>query len=76
MPKVIVMKRIFVLFLAVWLMGCASQDTFTLWQLESQVDTIGNSYVIRTVGGKLILFFLICLSILSETLSIEAYKSL
>lgn len=27
---------------------------FTLWQLPSQVDTIGNSYVLRSNGGKII----------------------
>lgn len=48
------MKRFFVAFMAFWMLGCASQETFTLWQLESQVDTIANSYVIRTAGGKLI----------------------
>lgn len=48
------MKRFLVVFMAFWMLGCASQETFTLWQLESQVDTIGNSYVIRTTGGKLI----------------------
>ena len=48
------MKRFLVVFMAFWMLGCASQETFTLWQLESQVDTIGNSYVIRTAGGKLI----------------------
>lgn len=29
-------------------------DTFTLWQLPSQVNTIGNSYVIRTDDGQII----------------------
>lgn len=29
-------------------------DTFTLWQLPSQINTIGNSYVIRTDNGKVI----------------------
>ncbi|WP_298650928.1 family 20 glycosylhydrolase [uncultured Proteiniphilum sp.] len=29
-------------------------DTFTLWQLPSQINTIGNSYVIRTDDGKII----------------------
>ena len=29
-------------------------DTFTLWQLPSQINTIGNSYVIRTDNGKII----------------------
>ncbi len=27
---------------------------FTLWQLPSQVDTIGNSYVLQTDGGRLV----------------------
>lgn len=27
-------------------------DTFTLWQLPSQINTIGNSYVIQTDDGK------------------------
>ncbi len=31
-----------------------TEDTFTLWQLPSQVNTIGNSYVIQTVNGKVI----------------------
>ena len=31
-----------------------TEETFTLWQLPSQVNTIGNSYVIQTVNGKLI----------------------
>ncbi|SFU54989.1 N-acetyl-beta-hexosaminidase [Porphyromonadaceae bacterium KHP3R9] len=29
-------------------------DTFTLWQLPSQINTIGNSYIIRTDDGKVI----------------------
>ena len=29
-------------------------DTFTLWQLPSQINTFGNSYVIRTDDGKVI----------------------
>lgn len=29
-------------------------DTFTLWQLPSQINTIGNSYVIQTADGKVI----------------------
>ena len=33
---------------------CEKEKTFTLWQLPSQVNTIGNSYVIQTVNGKLI----------------------
>ena len=31
-----------------------AEETFTLWQLPSQVNTIGNSYVIQTVNGKVI----------------------
>lgn len=36
------------------LYGCNWSSTFTLWQLPSQVNTIGNSYVIRTSHGKII----------------------
>ncbi|MFA6702130.1 MAG: MBL fold metallo-hydrolase [Dysgonamonadaceae bacterium] len=32
----------------------AKTNTFTLWQLPSQINTIGNSYVIRTDDGKVI----------------------
>lgn len=31
-----------------------SEQKFTLWQLPSQINTIGNSYVIRTGDGKII----------------------
>lgn len=53
------MKKSFftALFAAVMLFsGCSSktEETFTLWQLPSQVNTIGNSYVIQTVNGKVI----------------------
>lgn len=51
------MKRIFFAFLAVLLMSSCSMkeaETFTLWQLPSLRDNIGNSYVIQTSGGKLI----------------------
>lgn len=36
--------------------GCGRQadETFTLWQLPSRTNTIGNSYVLQTAGGKLI----------------------
>lgn len=34
--------------------GCSTKtETFTLWQLPSQVNTIGNSYVIQSVDGNL-----------------------
>ena len=36
------------------LYGCNRSSTFTLWQLPSQVNTIGTSYVIRTSHGKII----------------------
>lgn len=53
------MNRMFALvFLAATvfcLQGCSDKtETFTLWQLPSQVNTIGNSYVIQTVNGKVI----------------------
>lgn len=32
----------------------AEDDGFTLWQIPSQINTIGNSYVIRTGNGKVI----------------------
>lgn len=52
------MNRILIwLSAAAILMGCAdirTEETFTLWQLPSQVNTIGNSYVIQTVNGKVI----------------------
>lgn len=48
------MKKMFLALVAMWFVACESQDSFTLWQLPSQIDTIGNSYVVRTVGGKLI----------------------
>ena len=47
-------KILFVIIGIMCLMSCGSNKTFTLWQLESQINTIGNSYVIRTVNGKVI----------------------
>lgn len=51
-------KYIYTIALAVLtfiISGCAEKkETFTLWQLPSQVNTIGNSYVIQSVNGKLI----------------------
>ena len=32
------------------------QSGFTMWQLPMQVGNIGNSYVFRTAGGKVIVF--------------------
>lgn len=54
------MKKFFLMaFFAAMLLSAAScsspkEDTFTLWQLPSQVNTIGNSYVIQTVNGRVI----------------------
>jgi glyoxylase-like metal-dependent hydrolase (beta-lactamase superfamily II) len=60
--RVVIKKK--AICLAVFLLALpllAAQDTpakhggtFTLWQLPSQVNTIGNSYVIRTGDGQLI----------------------
>lgn len=47
------MKKLLLIVLAAWLVSCAN-ESFTLWQLPSQVDTIGNSYVIQTANGKVI----------------------
>ena len=47
------MKKLLLIVLAAWLVSCA-KESFTLWQLPSQVDTIGNSYVIQTANGKVI----------------------
>lgn len=49
------MKRLLLAIAGVFcLMSCGSNRTFTLWQLESQTNNIGNSYVIRTVNGKVV----------------------
>lgn len=49
------MKKMTLLLAALCIaLGCEAKKTFTLWQLESQVNTIGNSYVIRTHNGKII----------------------
>ena len=47
-------KILFAIIGIMCLMSCGSNKTFTLWQLESQINTICNSYVIRTVNGKVI----------------------
>lgn len=48
------MKKLLPLLLAMVLISCGRQETFTLWQLSSQINTIGNSYVIRTANDKII----------------------
>lgn len=47
---------LFALMLAVvgTLCGGANGRGFTMWQLASQEDNIGNSYVFRTAGGKVV----------------------
>ncbi|MDR2039498.1 MAG: MBL fold metallo-hydrolase [Bacteroidales bacterium] len=34
--------------------SCSSKNDFTLWQLPSQINTIGNSYVFLTDNGKVV----------------------
>lgn len=41
-------------FIIMHLAGCNAEKRFTLWQLPSQVNTIGNSYVIKSNGGKVV----------------------
>ena len=49
------MKNLFLMLLtALALCSCAEKSTFTLWQLPSQADDHGNSYVIRTANGHII----------------------
>ena len=49
------MKKLILLLAALCIaLGCEAKKTFTLWQLESQVNTNMNSYVIRTHSGKII----------------------
>ena len=48
------MRKLFVIIAAVLLISCSRQEGFTLWQLPSQVNTIGNSYVLLTENGKVI----------------------
>lgn len=48
-------KTLFLLLAGVFcLCGCSRRSTFTLWQLPSQANMHGNSYVIRTANGKII----------------------
>ena len=48
------MKRILIALVALLSVVACSRESFVLWQLPSQIDSIGNSYVIRTAGGKVI----------------------
>lgn len=50
------MKRVILLAIALLLtVGCYAKKTFTLWQLESRVNSQINSYVILTHSGKVII---------------------
>lgn len=48
------MKRILIALIALLGVVSCTKESFVVWQLPSQIDGIGNSYVIRTVNGKLI----------------------
>lgn len=48
------MKRLLIAMVALLGVVSCTKESFVLWQLPSQVDTISNSYVIRTVNGKVI----------------------
>jgi glyoxylase-like metal-dependent hydrolase (beta-lactamase superfamily II) len=47
-------KPFFILLLLCNIVSCTDTDSFTLWQLPSQIDNIGNSYVILTRNGKVV----------------------
>ena len=48
------MKKIFLALVALFAFVACTKESFVVWQLPSQIDSIGNSYVIRTAGGKVI----------------------
>lgn len=48
------MKRILIAMVALLSVVACSKESFTVWQLPSQIDSIGNSYVVQTAGGKVI----------------------
>ncbi len=59
------LKKILLIFILVMGVGMTlsakpkkskKQSSFTMWQLPMQVGNIGNSYVFRTAGGKVIVF--------------------
>lgn len=50
-------KNIFILLLILFCSSCSSGDeksNFTLWQLPSQIDTIGNSYIFQIENGDVV----------------------
>lgn len=48
------MKRILIALVALLSFISCENESFVLWQLPSQIDGIGNSYVVQTANGKVI----------------------
>lgn len=48
------MKRILIALVALLSFISCENESFVLWQLPSQIDSIGNSYVVQTANGKVI----------------------
>ena len=48
------MKKILIALVALLSVVACSKESFVVWQLPSQIDGIGNSYVVQTVNGKVI----------------------
>lgn len=48
------MKRILIALVALLSFISCENESFVLWQLPSQIDSIGNSYVVQTTNGKVI----------------------
>lgn len=48
------MKRILIALVALLSFISCEKESFVLWQLPSQIDSIGNSYVVQTANGKVI----------------------
>ncbi len=44
---------VFLVFAFAWNVNSQTKSDFELWQLPSQINTIGNSYVFRTADGKI-----------------------
>ena len=48
------MKRILIALVALLSFISCEKESFVLWQLPSQIDSIGSSYVVQTANGKVI----------------------
>lgn len=48
------MKRILIALIVLLSFISCEKESFVLWQLPSQIDSIGNSYVVQTANGKVI----------------------